>query len=40
MTSVNRAKEILGYDASAKEEDIKMRMKVRYFLLLGRKGQN
>jgi len=33
------AKEILGYDASAKEEDIKMRMKVRYFLLLGRKGQ-
>jgi len=33
-----RAKEVLGYDASAKDEDIKMRMKIRYFLLLGRKS--
>ena len=36
---LNRAKEVLGYDACTKDEEIKMNMKIRYFLLLGRKNQ-
>ena len=33
-----RAKEILGVDPKTKDEDIELRLRTRYFLLLGRKS--